>query len=124
MRTIKFRAKRLMDGSWVYGDLHLLASHPHIHPAKGISYLIKEDTIGQFTSLFDNNGKEIYEGDILALAGVETERLEVRFVRGVFAFLWNGNLDDECPLNEPTHCCVEVIGNIHDNQELLKGGKG
>jgi phage uncharacterized protein TIGR01671 len=123
MRTIKFRAKRLMNGSWVYGDLHLLAAHPHIHPTKGVSYLIKEDTIGQFTSLFDNNGKEIYEGDILALAGVETERLEVRFVRGVFAFLWNGNLDEECPLDAPTHCCVEVIGNIHDNPELLKGGK-
>lgn len=123
MRTIKFRAKRLMNGSWVYGDLHLLAAHPHIHPAKGVSYLIKEDTIGQFTSLFDNNGKEIYEGDILALAGVETERLEVRFVRGVFAFLWNGNLEDECPLDAPTHCCVEVIGNVHDNPELLKGGE-
>lgn len=123
MRTIKFRAKRLMNGSWVYGDLHLLAAHPHIHPAKGFSYLIKEDTIGQFTSLFDKNGKEIYEGDILALAGVESERLEVRFVRGVFAFLWNGNLDDECPLDAPTHCCVEVIGNIHDNPELLKGGE-
>lgn len=51
MRTIKFRAKRLMNGSWVYGDLHLLAVHPHIHPAKGVSYLIKEDTIGDFTAM-------------------------------------------------------------------------
>ena len=49
--------------------------------------------------------------------------LEVRFVRGVFAFLWNGNLDDEAPINAPTHEWAEVIGNIHDNPKLLKRKK-
>jgi hypothetical protein len=123
MRTIKFRAKRLMNGSWVYGDLHLLAEHPHIHPAKGVSYLIKEETIGQFTSLFDRNKKEIYEGDLLKLQDDDTGLIEVRFVRGVFAFLWQGNLDEEMPINAPTHEWATVVGNIHDNPELLKGGE-
>ena len=122
MRTIKFRAERLMNGSWVYGDLHLIAAHPHIHPAKGVSYLIKEETIGQFTNLYDRNKKEIYEGDLLKLQDDDTGWIEVRFVRGVFAFLWQGNLDDEMPINAPTHEWATVVGNIHDNPELLKGG--
>ena len=111
-----------MKGSWVYGDLHLIAAHPHIHPAKGVSYLIKEETIGQFTSLYDRNKKEIYEGDLLKLQDDDTGLIEVRFVRGVFAFLWQGNLDDEMPINAPTHEWATVVGNIHDNPELLKGG--
>lgn len=137
MRTIKFRGKAIEPSlGWIYGDLVQISnSYPDIHRYKDTIEVngekckryelskVNPDTVGQFTSLFDNNGKEIYEGDILALVGVETERLEVRFVRGVFAFLWNGNLEEECPLDEPTHCCVEVIGNIHDNPELLKGGK-
>ena len=82
---------------------------------------VEPDTIGQFTSLYDKNRKEIYEGDILKAGDIEL--LEVRFVRGVFAFLWNGNLDEEFPTSYPTHEWAEVIGNIHDNPELLKGGE-
>ena len=46
--------------------------------------------------------------------------LEVRFVRGVFAFLWNGDLDDECTTGSPTHEWATVVGNIHDNPDLIK----
>ena len=53
--------------------------------------------------------------------GDEKMRLEVRFVRGVFSFLWNGNLDDEFPTGSPTHEWAEVVGNIHENKKLLKG---
>lgn len=128
MRTIKFRGKDLKTGKWVYGDLHILCDEPHIHtepshfPYAGRRYFINPETIGQFTSLFDRNKKEIYEGDILRINDDEKGVIEVRFVRGVFAFLWNGDLDDEMPINAPTHEWAEVIGNIHDNPELLKGG--
>ena len=64
-----------------------------------------------------------YEGDILKVQG-KRERIEVRFVSGVFAFLWNRNLDDEAPINAPTHEWAEVIGNIHDNPKLIKRRKG
>lgn len=80
---------------------------------------VNPETIGQFTNLYDKNKKEIYEGDILKVPYTQ-ERIEVRFVRGVFAFLWNGDLDDEAPINAPTQEWAEVIGNIHDNPELLK----
>ena len=84
---------------------------------------MKRDTVGQFTSLYDKNGKEIFEGDILKVGGCR-QRIEVRFVRGVFAFLWDGNLDDEFPTGSPTQEWAEVIGNIHDNPELIKQPKG
>ena len=57
--------------------------------------------------------------DILR-AGEEKTLLEVRFVRGVFAFLWNGDLDDEFPCNAPTQEWAEVVGNIHDNPKMIK----
>ena len=127
MRIIKFRGKKPSNGDWVYG---IFVSSKVIEPAiyfqtgngavKTMDWVyVKGDTVGQFTSLYDKNGKEIYEGDILKVQGTD-EKLEVRFVRGVFAFLWNGNLDDEAPINAPTQEWAEVIGNIHDNPKLLK----
>ena len=80
---------------------------------------VKPETVGQNTSLRDIKGKDIYEGDILRLKG-ERCKLEVRFVRGVFAFLWDGNLDDEFPCNAPMQEWAEIIGNIHDNPRLIK----
>ena len=128
MRRIIFRGKDIQTGEWVKGDL--IQRHG-FYPAILTTYLkvegkvgyaeraVNQETIGQFTSLYDKNKKEIYDGDIIKVQGTR-ERIEVRFVRGVFAFLWNGNLDDEAPINAPTQEWAEVIGNIHDNPELLK----
>lgn len=123
MRTIKFRGQDISDGAWVYGSLvYSDENDVAIYFQRGnrlVKVYVNQETIGQFTSLYDKNKKEIYEGDILKVQGTQ-ERIEVRFVRGVFAFLWNGDLDDEAPINTPTQEWAEVIGNIHDNPEVLK----
>lgn len=127
MREIKFRAISVCKGEhWLYGDLRHYNRNPHtekwtIHdPNTGIETDIDEATIGQFTGLRDINGKDIYEGDILDVNYADEDSyLEVRFVRGVFAFLWNGDLDDEFPCNAPTHEWAKVIGNIYDNPEMI-----
>ena len=128
MRTIKFRGKSTIYGCWRFGDLF----RTNLDGGVSIQFYdevdgwmtedVNEKTVGQFTSLFDRNKKEIYEGDIIRINDDESGVIEVRFVRGVFAFLWNGDLDEELPINAPTHEWAEIIGNIHDNPELLKGG--
>ena len=128
MRRIRFRGKDIQTGEWVKGDLiqrygfypAILTTYLKVGGKVGyIEDVVNQETIGQFTGLYDKNEMEIYEGDILGVQGVQ-EKIEVRFVRGVFAFLRNGDLDNEVPINTPTQAWAEVIGNIHDNPELLK----
>ncbi len=143
MRTIKFRGKCVPDskyaGQWVVGG--------YVHPDEEcknqnegliVSYLggnstftchVIPETVGQFTGLYDKNDKEIYEGDILYVTvfdcfGGDTQyKVQVLWVGTEFVgeyseigeekswdLQWLCDLDDE----------IEVIGNIHDNPELLE----
>lgn len=133
MRTIKFRGKILElnigcdknVGDWVYGDLHLLSKIPHIH-TNSRKYIIDTETIGQYTGLMDKNGNEIYEGDIVDAwsAGSHLPNGIIKWGEGIAGFfimppkcnaVWHLVGNDE---NKET---LEVLGNIHDNPELLKG---
>ena len=125
MRTIKFRGKLKSNGNWEYGDLlHDNFDACYIYPIEvGDLYKNNEvipETIGQFTGLYDCEGKEIFEGDILDFNGI---KVEVRFIQGAFAFLVNGNLDDELCGDYRTDLFAKVIGNVYENPDILKGGE-
>lgn len=137
MRAIEFRGKCLDNGKWKYGDLVHTTKDTLILPTNEgwNQYAVDPATVGQYTGLKGKNGKDVYEGDIFKdSSGV----LRTVFrVPGGLAFEDNPvafGYDHRSPLypysplaesqNEAwiSQCC-EVIGNVHDNPELLKGGE-
>jgi len=139
MREILFRGKRIDNGKWVYGYyapccLGRFPCSPCIVPdPDGIWEPIEVDpfTIGQYTGLTDKNGKEIFEGDILKVHdeiplfdGYKSEEIcyngKVMYLdnRGMYVCEGNGDGNALFALNLDE---CQVIGNIHDNPELLEG---
>lgn len=145
MRKIKFRGKS-NTGEWVYGSL---VYSENIHPAiyfetgkgniKSLEWVyVDPETVGQFTGLTDKNGKEIYEGDIIKFqkysnyndehSNLKRHIAKVIFKEGCFCWyiLKEGSQSDfhysyktEPLKNTCTTWGLEIIGNIHDNPELL-----
>lgn len=75
------------------------------------------ETVGEYTTLTDKNDRMIFEGDIVTMPkyGGGRHRSVVYFKNGKFAVDGsNYSFKDICPKN------MEVIGNIHDNPELLE----
>ena len=129
-REIKFRAKKLLGGVWIYGDLVRNTSGSFaIVPAWGDKYMafdnyeVDPNTVGQFTGLKDKNGKEIYDSDI-----VKTKYGRMCVVAWFCSSAYIGF--DMKPIESkhpyPSACDLylsdnlEVIGNIYDNPEYLK----
>ena len=144
MREILFRGKRKDNGEWGYGDL--------IHNDNGFNdqvfianliigenedkhqfdddeillgwspYNVIPSTIGQYTGLTDKNGRKIFEGDIVRYGDtIHKVVFEQRSGTAYFGLVYSpfetlpfGHYQD---LKQ-----IEIIGNIYDNPELLKGG--
>lgn len=132
MRTIKFRGYGIVEKKWFYGNLVEGNAGRYITDAyyeEGQGDMIRYDpiqtkTIGQFTGLLDKNGKEIYEGDIVKTKG-NWGGVVTWNSRGYF-YINDGYYTEEpdlLPLGS-LNCYVrrdiEIVGNIHDNPELLK----
>ena len=142
IREVIFRGKRTDCEAWAEGDLlHYESGEMAI--CKGFSkygyeateiigrYKVIPETVGQYTGLTDKNGVRIFEGDIVRyaerrLGGEDVSvAFPVTFDEGGFCahhyflnnWLRNG-LGGNTKLED-----IEVIGNIHDNPELLKGGE-
>lgn len=128
MREIKFRGKCLDNGEQVDGFVLFSEDKSEAVIAKltateSVCEYVDPDTVGQFTGLHDKNGKEIYEGDIiiekLRRARKDGERLVICFDDFEYKGKNVNGATTSLSLLVEYHT-IEVIGNIHDNPELLK----
>lgn len=132
MREILFRGKRLDNGEWVYGYyVHIgpvSCQRAYIIPEYASAIYVKEvdpSTVDQYTGLMDKNDKRIFEGDIVS-TDIARPYLIVEFRDGCFMFNCNDGGKDYYDIMLPIledaqteYKYGEIIGNIHDNPELL-----
>lgn len=131
MREILFRGKRLNNGEWVYGFYaHELRGEHYIHADEGAWYdgpmltmvEVERETVGQDTGLKDKNCKDIFEGDVLHwdfhwgwYVGYENGAFRKIPLSNIQRINWK-----HYPLEQEGLKTWEVIGNIHDNPELVE----
>ena len=124
-REIKFRGKSIMDnsyGEWLhssgikYGD-DVELMYCDEDTSEEWNYIDKE-TLGQFTGLHDKNGKEIYEGDIVTNGDKNIRYIVEWYDTGLRARQYNNKSYIGL---EYWKDVLEVIGNIYENSELLRG---
>lgn len=122
MREIEFRGiiiddeKREFFGDWWYGDLiHFADGGVGIRQKEtGQIFDVKPETVGQFIGITDMYTQKIFEGDILSDHGMI---LISKFSNGSFNFVTRREKLIVSPIDTTQY---EVIGNIHDNPELIK----
>ena len=132
MRTIKFRGKTELTGEWVYGFFSMGGSVrfeyqnqverivPRYLIDDGLLHDVIPETVGQFTGLHDKNGKEIYDGDIIKEDNLIHKILWINEA-SAFCRCDLKYMDIRYRISRDAMSYIEVIGNIHDNPELLKG---
>ena len=143
MREILFRGKRLDNGEWAEGYLYehepalvgIVSENDVPEPSKWfiartgfadwnmprpVEFVeIDPSTVGQYTGMKDKNGKKVFEGDIIRKTN-----------EGRHPQIFTANIRTNFRVNEEVYyspcdhftesCEYEIIGNIHDNSELLE----
>lgn len=148
MREILFRGKKIDNGEWVYGN-HLfddVSGKHYIIPFGNITesekvgqdgccycvgFEVIPETVGQYTGLNDKNGKKIFEEDIIRFdENLYTVQLECDTPGGYWAETgyilkhigWSDYTSFTSTIDDwENECQVFIIGNFHDNPELLDG---
>lgn len=136
-REILFCGKRKDNGNWIIGyyfereekcfitiDTYPIDEPYNKAPMRIIAVEVIPETVGDYTGASDKNDKRIFEDDILQNSS------------GIFVVFWDEHFLHWCTKNEKGHGCFalrtlvsdkkrpcEVVGNIHDNPELLEAGK-
>lgn len=127
MREILFRGKRIDNGEWVEGFFSnetcdsvfspMYEQANIIKKGTGYWYSVIPNTVGQYTGLTDKNGKRIFEGDIVY--DKYSNKAYISMEKGCWVLMYKEDWD----FLETNASTCGVIGNIHDNSELLRGGK-
>ena len=136
MREILFRGKQIDNGEWVEGAfLNDRGGAFYICPSVsdisygdsgnrrriGCWYKVGQSTVGQFTGLTDKNGKRIFEGDIIKRFWLGSEIIYCVIYDGESArFIGKAMNKSGFTTFDNDGEMFEVIGNIHDNPELLE----
>jgi len=127
-REIRFRAWDTKAKAWAKWEDNFIGQDGKLH-VRGNDHLILE----QFTGLHDSKGREIYEGDIVEYVDMPFYRKRYKVEFGNFSFdgghyryQYHGfglvpiecdDMEDHWRLIEGD---IEVIGNIHENPEILR----
>lgn len=141
MRDILFMGKRVDNGEWVYGN-YAWIDYPckqyFIFQNKPLEHEVIPETVGQYTGLADKNGMRIFEGDIVefqfdkddcSFSDKDTKkrigRVYFEEFRASFAIAMGQNgssvINNDLFKYVQNGNRVSIIGNIHDNPELLVG---
>ena len=132
MREILFRGKRTDNGEWVEGYYYkakycrtddelcdyITVPHPKEYNEPSSHYIVDPDTVGQYTGLKDKNGTKIFEGDI-GRRRDDIFLIDWSEEKAAFVMIFNDYICEILYLEEMWDD-AEVIGNIHDNPELLE----